>query len=246
MQQLFPHHRVLELDELYADVAFPERHEPYVVLGMATSIDGAVAVDGVSGGIGGQADRVAFRRLRDRCDVIMVGAGTVRAEDYGPPQPGNERQQERQRFGLAPTPQMAVVSATSQLEPDMRLFSSESFRPIVAVSEHADQHRLQRLQPHADLIVCGNKRVDLPALVAELRTRGLGRILCEGGPQLNNSLLEAELVDEIFMTISALVVGGGAPRMATGHDLPAPQTFELVSAYMHGSELLLRYRCNKG
>lgn len=246
MQQLFPHQRPVATDKLYEDVAFPAGEDPYVILGMAMSLDGAVALGGTSGGIGGKADRVAFRRLRDRCDVILVGAGTVRAEDYGPPSRAPERMEERQRVGLAPVPQMVVVTASLQFDLHSRLFTAETFRPIIAGPRQAAADRKQLLRAHAEVIESGDARVDMSELVGQLRDRGLHRILCEGGPQLNNDLLDADLVDEIFVTVAPLAVGGAAPRMTEGQNLASPKSFSLVAVHTDETDLLLRYRRRSG
>ena len=69
------------LSSLYARA---DRSEPWLRVNFVSSVDGAATVDGVSGGLGGDADHRVFALLRELCDVVIVGAGTVRAESYGP------------------------------------------------------------------------------------------------------------------------------------------------------------------
>ena len=133
------------IDEAYADldlVAGPVGDRAGVSLGMVTSVDGATAVAGRSGGLGGRADHVAFGRLRAACDAIVVGAGTVRAEGYRRPTGDAARRADRVRRGLAAVPALVVVTGSAGLEPTSPLFAggtagTEDNGPVVIVT-HGD------------------------------------------------------------------------------------------------------------
>jgi riboflavin-specific deaminase-like protein len=214
---------------------------------MVASLDGSVTLSGVSGGLGGPADKRALARLRDACDVILVGAGTVRDEDY-PPYPGGEaRQKRRVEKGLAPRPPVAMVTSTGELPEGHPLVADPEAAPIVIVAS-ADEPRVRAaLAPTPagraiTWIVAGDVVLDWSAALAALAERGLTRISCEGGPRVNGALLEAGLVDEIFVTIAPALVGGDGVRL-TRTDAPTRRRdLTLVSALVHGDELLLRYR----
>jgi riboflavin-specific deaminase-like protein len=231
------------VERLYEDLILDAgTTRAHVALGMVVSLDGAVTVDGVSGDLGGDADQVAFRRLRDAADAILVGAGTVRAEDYGPPRATEARRRARLERGLGETPRLVIVSGSLSLAPDLRVFSDPSARPIVVTAAGADAHRRRVLDPVAEVLVAGDREVDLAAAIDALTERGLVRVACEGGPSLNGALLAADLVDEIFVTVAPVAVAGDGPRLARGPQPLDSRRFALAEVHEHTGELLLRYR----
>jgi riboflavin-specific deaminase-like protein len=253
MRRLVPDRHDLALADTYAGLVLPapaaDRSTATVALGMVVSVDGAVAVAGRSGGLGGEADGHAFRRLRDACDAILVGAGTVRAEDYGPPRATPGRASSRRERGLAPAPQLLVVSGRLDLDPSSRLFAATREDgvppPLVITSRATAQARGAALAGHAEIASFGDDEVDLAGALRWCRERGWDRVLCEGGPALNGTLLEADLVDEVFLTLAPQLVGGDAGRIVRGPNL-GPQRLELTELHEHAGELLLRYRVQVG
>jgi riboflavin-specific deaminase-like protein len=251
MRRTLPDHAELDLDDLYAGLVLRGSvgERASVSLGMVTSVDGAVAVDGSSGALGGEADRRAFLRLRDACDAIVVGAGTARAEDYGPPRAAEQRAAARRARGLAAAPQLLVVTGSLELDPRARLFTAERDpgvpRPIVVTHGAAPEEGRRRLAEVADVVTFGATRVDLGALLVWCRSRGLDRVLCEGGPRLNGTFAAAGLVDEVFVTIAPVLAGGEAGRIVAGPPL-GPLPLELAELHEHDGELVLRYRVRPG
>lgn len=241
MRRLLPPGGQEALEDLYTDLEVPTgTGRPWLYLDMVASVDGAATLEGRSGGLGGEADKLAFRRLRETCDVILVGAGTVRAESYGQARVDPDIRQRRQARGLAPQPTMAVVSRSLDLDPDARLFTGDGPRPLILTAADADPARRAALGEVAEVVPCGRGSVDLTAAMDWLWARGDRRVLCEGGPHLNADLLAADLVDEVFLTVSPLLVAGPAPRIVAG---PAPtRRLTLREVREHDSELLLRYR----
>jgi riboflavin biosynthesis pyrimidine reductase len=214
---------------------------------MVASLDGSVTLRAVSEGLGGPADKRALARVRDSCDVILIGAGTARDEEYPPYPGGAARQQRRVAKGLAPRPPVAVVTRTGGLRDGHPLVADPDDAPIMIVAAADEQAARTSLAsaPAAgaiDWLVAGEDELDWTAALAGLAARGLPRISCEGGPRVNGALLEAGLVDEAFVTIAPALVGGDGLRL-TRSDAPAKrQDLALVSALVHGDELLLRYR----
>jgi riboflavin biosynthesis pyrimidine reductase len=207
-RQLAPSSRDdVDLLELYGDA--PDR---YVRAGLATSLDGVVAVSGRSAPLSGPADRQVFRALRGVCDVVLVGAGTARTEGYGPVRLTEDAVAWRAAHDRAAIPPIAVVSRGLDLAPGSRLFEQ---RPIVVTCEAAPAERRHGLADRADLIVAGDDAVDVVEAIAQLAERGLTRVLCEGGPHLLHAALSAGVVDELCLTVSPTLVGGGP------HLLPA-------------------------
>lgn len=243
MRRFLPSVGTEELDDLYTDLAVPAGDErPHVYLGMVASVDGAATVDGRTGGLGGAADRSAFRRLRETCDAVLVGAGTVRAERYGPPRAHPGTVERRRQRGLSDAPSVVVVSASLELDPAAALFADPQRWPVVLTVTDAEPGRRAALAGRAELVDAGRDRVQLGVGLRALRSRGVRRLLCEGGPSLNAELLACDLVDEIFLTVAPTLVGGGAPRIVAPRPPVATRELSLVELREHDGELLLRYR----
>jgi riboflavin biosynthesis pyrimidine reductase len=211
---------------------------PWVLLDMVASLDGATAVDGRSGGLGGPGDKLVFHALRGLADVILVGAGTARAEDYGPPRIPDAVQEHRVLRGQAALPRLAVVSRSLDL-PGPRLFEAEP-PPIVITAPGAALASRAELAQRADLVLAGlGDDVDLAAALATLREMGYELVVCEGGPRLNGQLLADGLVDELCLTVVPLMVGGSSARAAVG-PIAVPTGFELAHLLEHEGELFVR------
>ena len=213
MRQLLPE-AIDDVDPVaaYAADARPAPHgRPWVLVNMISSVDGATAVEGVSGPLGGPADKAVFGAIRGVADAIVVGAGTVRAEGYGRPR----------RHGDRPPPRLAVVTASADLDPGLRLFApaddaGDGERPIVLTTASAPPVRTEALAEVAEVVVAGDDRVDLALALAELAGRGVEVALAEGGPSLNGQLVAAGLVDEWCVTWSPSLVSGSSSRAAHG------------------------------
>jgi riboflavin biosynthesis pyrimidine reductase len=210
--------------DVYADLPEVEGR-PSVRLNMIASLDGATAVAGVSGSLGGPGDKRVFDALRSLTDVVLVAAGTVRAEHYGP----------------SATP-VAVVTRSASLDWEAPFFTDPIAKPMVVTVTNAPAGNLERAAQVADVIIAGDDDVDLTRAVVALGERGLSRVLAEGGPTLNGQLAGADLLDEVCLTLSPKIVSGGSKRIAPGDDLTAPIDMTLRSLCEDGGLLFLRYR----
>lgn len=205
---------------------------PFVRVNFVVSADGAAAVDGLSGGLGSAADRRVFGMLRQLADVVLVGAGTVRAEDY--------RGARRPTIGRATPPPIAVVTGSAALDPGSRLFTDTAVPPIVLTTADAPAEQRARLAgAGADVVVLAGLTPD--AVLGELARRGLYRVLCEGGPTLFGDLIAADAVDELCLTVAPLLAGGTAGRIARGPAGTPPRPLALVGQLRSDGVLLLRY-----
>ena len=212
--------------------------EPVLRVNFVSSVDGAATRDGLSGGLGDAADRRYFELLRRVADVVLVGAGTVRAEGYGPMRVSVDSAAWREANGLTPHPVFAIVSGALDLDPGSRIFTEAPVRPIVVTTVG---HDVSAFAGVADVVQSGHgEHIDAVAAVQALRDRGLTRILCEGGPHLFGSLLAADLVAELCVTLEPTLEAGDARRIAA-RQLPEPRGLELVQVLRSGSTLLLRY-----
>lgn len=202
-----------------------------LMLNMVASLDGATAFHGGATGLADDDDRAMFMALRSASDVILVGAETVRAEDYGPVRLGPAAREARRRRGLEPLPELAIVSRTLDLDPDARVFSDPERRPLILTGADAPADRRGALEDRAEILEAGRIGADPETIVDVLTGRGHEVVLCEGGPTLNGQLVAADLVDEIDLTLSPLMVAGQSSRVAH-----AP---EVVSNAFHLSRILV-------
>lgn len=183
------------------------------------SLDGGATIGGTSGELGGPGDRQLFAVLRELADVIVVGAGTARAETYSGARMTPEARGRRRRAGQGEVPPIAVVTRTGALEPDLPVLTSTDVPSLVLTSARAAGDARDRLGPAAEVIDCSGAdpaAVDLAVALARLADRGLPRVLAEGGPTLLGGLIEEDLLDEMCLTAAPVLVGGTAARVATG------------------------------
>ena len=230
----------LDRKELREAYAIADRATPRVRMNFVMSLDGAVTLEGHSGGLGDESDRLAMQVLRSLADVVLIGAGTVRVEGYGGLRVDEADAAWRRGLDLDPQPRIAVVSSRLDLSPGHPFFARAADRPILVTRASAPTDRRVALAEVADVLVCGDDTVDLGAMIGALAGLGLPQVLCEGGPHLDGSLIEADLVDELCLSLSPLLVAGGAGRIVRG----APEVerrMRLVHAIPAGDLLLLRY-----
>jgi riboflavin biosynthesis pyrimidine reductase len=226
-------------------VASLRTDEPVLRVNFVSSVDGAVTHDGRSGGLSDEADKRHFELLRRVCGVVLVGAGTVRDEGYGPMRVSAESARWRVANGLPEHPVFAIVSGSLDLDPGSAIFTEAPVRPIVVTTTRAPAARLARFEQVADVVVAGADGIDVSETVAALQGRGLRTVLCEGGPTLFGSLLAANAVDELFLTVSPTLEAGDARRITAG-ELAEPHRLALAGVLASGSTLLLRYRRVEG
>lgn len=213
MRQLLPH--PAEVDPARAHAAADRPHlpdRPWVLLNMVASVDGATAVDGVSGELGGAADRSVFSAIRAVADVIVAAAGTVRADGYGPPRTPPAQQAARVARGQAPYPRIAIVSRTLDLDERTPLFTATPTRPLVFTTTTSDPERRRTLAQVAD-VVADEAEVTPGGIVTHLHRLGAHTVLLEGGPSLNGRFHHAGLLDEVNLTTAPALVGGDSPRI---------------------------------
>jgi riboflavin biosynthesis pyrimidine reductase len=205
--------------------AYPE-NGPYLRANMVSSVDGAaVGAGGRSGDLSEPPDQRLLAVLRRLSDVILVGASTARVEMYGP----------------AARP-IAVISASLELDASGPLFTGARQRTIVLTSASAPADRAVALATGADVVVCGEESVDMRLAVEALVERGHRRLLCEGGPTVLGQLLAAGQVDELCLTLSPQMVGGGPGRITAGDLLQPPVPARLTHLFEEDGDLFSRFR----
>jgi riboflavin biosynthesis pyrimidine reductase len=219
----------------------PGRGRVHVRVGFVASADGAAELDGHSEGLSGPADKRVFRLLRGLADVVLVGAGTARREDYGPVRLAAEVRDRRRSEGQAPLPPLAVVTARLELDLDGPVFTEAAARTVVVTTESADPGRRAAAARVADVVIAGDDRVSVEPALAALAQRGLGRVLCEGGPTLVGDLVAADRLDELCLTVAPLLAGGGPTGRVSAGAPSVPRGLRLAHVLEEGGNLFLRY-----
>ena len=211
---------------------------PGVRANMIFSADGAAAFGGRAGPLSCPADQRLLLALRAYADVVLVGAGTARAERYGPVRLSAEHRAHRRELGLTePPPPIAVVTQSGQLPGTM--FGSPT-PPIVVTS--ARGAREMRPESHWQIMVSGEDTVDVAYAVGQLRERGLDRILCEGGPTLLGELAAADLIDELCVTLAPRLAGSQPLGRSMPAGMAAPTDMRLDQVLLSDTGYLyLRY-----
>jgi riboflavin biosynthesis pyrimidine reductase len=207
-------------ERLAAYYSYPEALDRcWVRANMISSIDGGATDDGKAGGLAGPGDRALFARMRQEADVIVVGASTVRIENYSGAQMSAAQRQDRQRRGQAEVPPIAVVTHSADFERDAKLFTRAEVPPLILTCRETADDARRRFGTLAEVIdASGSKadRVEPAAVLDVLNRRGMRRVLTEGGPTLLSLFISRNLLDELCVTIAPILVGGMARRIATG------------------------------
>ncbi len=205
------------LTDLYA---YPDNLQTCWVRGnMIASLDGGATDDGKAGGLAGPGDRALFALMRHAADVILVGAATVRIENYSGAQLSVAQRQARQRRGQAEVPPIAVITQSGDLDHDAKLFARTEVPPLILTCTQTIDDTRRRLDTVAEVIDASGPQpdtVDGATVLKILAERKLFRVLTEGGPQFLSLLIENNLLDELCLTVAPVLVGGVARRIATG------------------------------
>ena len=168
-------------------------------------------------------DQRVLAILRDLADVVLVGAGTIRAEGYGGIRLTADRLERRRRWGLGGQPPLAVMTARG-FDSDAAIFTDTPVPPLVFTTA-AGAERMKDVA--ATVIVAGDESVDLDVMLADLGDRGLNRILCEGGPGLLGRLVAADRLDELCLTGSPDSVGRQAVDPVVRSRVGGPDPLEI-------------------
>lgn len=200
LRRLFPTTGIADIvtvAEAYDVERTPPAGRPFVGVCMVASLDGSVVVDGGSGALGNDRDLEVLVTLRRLADLVLVGAGTVRGEGYGPPSKAGQR--------------IGVVTNSGDVDLDRDLFTSGAGFLVTADATQVDETRVEVLR-------AGGDRVDIVEAVSRLTeiVPGVSYVQAEGGPVLNGTLLDHDLVDELDLSISPFLAGGDGPRVTSG------------------------------
>lgn len=232
----------LDDEALHRIYAYPAVDRPYVRFNFVAAADGAATSGGFSAGLGNDGDKRIFTVLRRLADVVLVGAGTIRAEGYEGELVDDDARAWRSQHGLAAHPAIAVISGSLNLDPESGFFTRAPVRPVILTAGTADAGRRAALSAVADVVDCGTGTVEAPAVLAEFGRRGLLKVLCEGGPAVLGDFTRSHTVDELALSISPLLAGGEGPRISTGDSPKDAVPMDLASLLTEESALYALYR----
>lgn len=224
-------------DEVAASYPWPEAGR-WVRAMMVTTLDGSAAgPDGLSGSISSSADKLVFNAVRRYADAVLVGAATLRAEEYSPMRAKPADVEQREADGQLAAPVICVVSGSLDLPWHLPLWRESTHRPLVLTAVGADPTRLATAREHAEVVELDELAPE--AVLEALTARDLHRIVCEGGPSFLRDLVAADLVDEADITVSATFSGTDtSPRTPA---LPEVRRFRLAHVLEQDDFLMLRY-----
>ncbi|HOW05541.1 2,5-diamino-6-(ribosylamino)-4(3H)-pyrimidinone 5'-phosphate reductase [Methanospirillum hungatei] len=191
---------------------------PYVIVNVAVSADGKLSTrERRQVKISGKEDFDRVDEIKAGCDAIMVGIGTVLADDPSLTIKSANRIAERVRNEKPEHPVRIVVDSQARTPPDAKILHKGSGLRIIAVSLAAPEENISALKNHAEIIQAGEVTVDLPVLLTKLAEKGIKRLMVEGGGTLIWGMLSAGLVDELTMFVGNIIIGGkDAPTLADG------------------------------
>ncbi|MFZ0011111.1 MAG: 2,5-diamino-6-(ribosylamino)-4(3H)-pyrimidinone 5'-phosphate reductase [Halobacteriota archaeon] len=191
---------------------------PYVFINSAMSADGKIStVARKQVRISGEDDLRRVDALKADVDAVMVGVGTVLADDPKLTIKSVALKRTRVDQGRTENPLRVVVDSRARTPPTAAVLGSNA---LVATSQQAPRHRVEELETKAEILVVGEREVDLVALLGRLEDRGVESLLVEGGATLNFALLRLGLVDEIYTYVGNIIIGGSAaPTLVDGEGL---------------------------
>jgi len=218
----------------------PREDRPHVITNFVLTLDGKATIGGLSGPIGTRRDTAMLVGLRTRVDAVMIGAGTMREECYGRVLADPAKRERREEDGLPRDPLMVLVSGRLDLPWEAPLFTEGGGRVLIFTTSDDDPPPTETPVQ----LVRGEGMVDLSAALTQLRTEhGVRSLLCEGGPNLHAQLLQAGLVDELFVTHAPKLAGGEGPGLVAGlPEAERPLELAWLVAEPETDELFARYR----
>ncbi len=223
---------------------------PFVFVNIAMSADGKISTrERRQVRISGKEDFSRVDRIKAESDAIMVGIGTVLADNPSLTVKSPDLRAERTAAGRDEHPIRVVVDSAGRIPLDADILHKGTGRRIVAVSKKASPEKVEALGEHATVVVAGDETVDLAALLAELHRQGVRRLMVEGGGTLIGALFEHGLVDELQTFVGNIVIGGkDAPTPADGSGFLREEDFarlKLIEAVSLDDGLLIRWNVEK-
>lgn len=226
----------------------PPAGRPYVISNMVMSADGKVVLEDTEQGLGSKNDQRLMRELRVHADIVLNGAGTLRQSGTSSRLNSERLTALRLERGKPAAPIAAVLTRSGEMPLDRAFFRERDFEAVVYLSDAAPAERQAAIEATGRAVHRVPDATAVPAMVRHMHeSLGAQLLLAEGGPTILGQLFAAGLVDEYFLTVSGVVVGGGAPTPVEGprvSTLASIVRFELISTTVNAEqgEVYLRFR----
>lgn len=241
-RQAIPCGPAVSPEDGYVGLRLNERADgkrPYVVCNFVSSADGKATLNGRTAALAGAGDKTAFHLLRTQVDAVLAGTRTLEIERYGAPTRDERLEQLRRDEGRPAQPLAVIISRSGLIPVDIPMFADPRSRIVLYGPE---EMAVPDVAAHVVAHQGDPPPSDLPKVLASLRRdQDVRSLLCEGGPVLFNALLADDLVDELFLTVSPVLVGGDELGITAGARLQTPLALTLVRVMEHDGSLLLRY-----
>jgi riboflavin-specific deaminase-like protein len=239
--RLYPEPATLELSALREALAFPadfDPERPFTIANFVTSADGRATLEGRSGPLSSEGDRVMFHTLREKVDAVIAGTVTLRTERYGRMIRDPDARERRVKGGYDPEPLACVITRSGDVPTDIPLFKEKDARIVVFTALAAPA-----LPENVEVVELDPGELTLTTALRHLRSHhGVQRLLCEGGPTLFAALLHEQLIDELFLTIAPRLAGGGrGPTITSGPALAEPAELRIRWLLEREGSLFARY-----
>jgi 2,5-diamino-6-(ribosylamino)-4(3H)-pyrimidinone 5'-phosphate reductase len=219
---------------------------PFVFINSAISADGKLSTkERKQVRISGKLDFERVDALRAQADAIMVGIGTLLADNPSLTVKSQERRNARKAAGKSENPVRIIVDSSARIPLDADIFKKGEGTRIIAVSNSAPAEKIKKLEENALVIKAGTDKVDLPELASRLKKMGINTLMVEGGATLNWGMLSVGLVDEIYTFVGNLIIGGAtAPTFTDGDGFSEAEILrlELLSVEKIEDGVLLKWK----
>lgn len=223
-----------ELIQLYQG----PRNGPWVRANFVQSVDGAIALGETSSGLTTPLDQRILKLLRLLSDVVLVGASTIRAEDYIGVRFSDTNVARRRAWGMTDAPPIAVVSGRADLDPNSRLLTDTLVPPIILTTSSASSRSKANLKAAgATVLELGDNNIESEAIIEALADLGLHQIICEGGPTLAGQLAADHILDELCLTTVPMILGGPAGRVTHGRLASLPVQCHHIIVDQDGAQI---------
>lgn len=223
-----------QLIELYQGPA----SGPWVRANFVQSVDGAITLGDTSSGLTTPLDQRVLKLLRLLSDVVLVGASTIRAEDYIGIRFSDAGSARRRDWGMPAVPPIAVVSGRADLDPESRLLTDTLVPTIILTTSSAATSAKKNLQAAGAVVIeLGDSSIDSTSIIEALGEMGLNSVICEGGPTLTGQLAADHVLDELCLTTVPTIAGGPAGRVTHGRLASLPTECQHIIIDQDGAQL---------
>lgn len=221
---------------------------PFVYINMVCTVDGKATAPDSYLPLSGPYDKEGMLQLRSHADALIQGAETAQQYPMRKYLSNPRLMETRSRLGLPETLPFIIASNRSKFDPNSPLFQDLKanqglFRPLLLLPFHAQP--ANEVKEVCEIAQFGDEQLDLQAAMKFLASRGIQRLLCEGGPSFNHSLISQQIADDLFLTIGPKIIGQSTALTIVHGPLLEPSeapALELLQTQQFGNELMLRYR----